>query len=43
VRIVGLRHAKKGSTIVEAWEIIGQGAPAKLVVGRVGVLRIWLA
>ena len=23
MRIVGLRHAKKGSTIVEAWEIIG--------------------
>jgi hypothetical protein len=21
---VGLRHAKKGSTIVEAWEIIGR-------------------
>ena len=24
MRIVGLRHAKKGSTIVEAWEIIGR-------------------
>jgi hypothetical protein len=24
VRLVGLRHAKKGSTISEAWEIIGR-------------------
>jgi hypothetical protein len=23
VQLVGLRHARKGSTIIEAWEIIG--------------------